>query len=202
MKCISKSIALTLAFGALSVASMTSHAEIIKLKLAPGLWEESRTTLINGQNLEEIMRKQMEKNMARMTPEQRAQMPKSMGNMSAGGKVESCLSAAEVAKGIDTESIKEKLQNSAKGCTLNIVSADQSGARFNAVCMGPDGANYKGTGEYKIKNEKEWSFKMVADGRAQGPDGAVIAQAGNFHATQEVQSRWKAGNCGNVKSDE
>src|SRR5687768_15003855 len=55
----------------LATACMSSHAEVIALKLTPGLWEETRVTMVNGRNVEESMRKGMEKMMANLTPEQR-----------------------------------------------------------------------------------------------------------------------------------
>ena len=182
----------------LTATATASHAEVLKPKLAPGLWEETRVTLVNGQNMEGAMQKHMEKMMARMTPEQRKQMQASMGNRGKGGVVQTCLTPAQVAKGIDTEAIKRRMENSAKGCTMDILSASAAGGKFKAVCMGPQGATYNGTGEYKVSSDKEWSFKMVADGKVAGANGEPVPQAGNFQATQEVHARWKGSVCGSV----
>ena len=195
MKHTVRSIALISTFAAISSAS---HAEVVKPKLAPGLWEETRVTLVNGQNMEDAMQKHMEKIMARMTPEQRKQMQASMGNRGKGGVVQTCLTPAQVAKGIDTEAIKRRMENSSKGCTMNILSASAAGGKFKAVCMGPQGATYNGTGEYKVSSDKEWSFKMVADGKAVGANGEAMPQAGSFQATQEVHARWKGSDCAGV----
>ncbi|WP_028105018.1 DUF3617 domain-containing protein [Pseudoduganella violaceinigra] len=187
-----------LALGAsLAAICLSSQAEIIPLKLAPGLWEETRVTLINGQNVDEAIRKSQEKMMARLTPEQRKEMQEQMGNRGAGGTVQTCLTPAQVAKGIDTDRIKRKMEESARGCKLDIISASSSGAKFNASCMGPQGGGYKGIGEYMVPSTKEWRFKMVGDGKMTGPNGAP-AQGGDVHASQEVTARWKGSDCGNV----
>lgn len=183
---------------ALATVSLACQAEVIPLKLTPGLWEESRVTLVNGQNVDDAMRKAREKMMARLTPEQRKMMEAQMGGRGAGGNSQVCLTAAQVAKGIDTADLKRKMEESSQGCTLDIISASSAGAKFKAACMGPQGSTYNGTGEYTVSNSKEWRFKMVADGKVTGPNGAPAPQAGNFHATQEVTARWKGSDCGSV----
>lgn len=187
---------LTLALCAFATAS---HAEIIKTKLAPGLWEETRVTLINGKNVEDARAKHMEKIMANMTPEQRKKMQDAMGKRGQGGTVQTCLTPAQVAKGIDTEAIKRKMENASQGCTLDIISASAAGGKFKTACAGPQGASYSGTGEFKVNSDKEWSFKMVADGKVAGPDGSPLPQGGNFQASQEVHARWKGSDCGSVQ---
>ncbi|WP_426338096.1 DUF3617 family protein [Pseudoduganella sp. S-14] len=182
----------------LATVCLHGHAEVIALKLAPGLWEETRVTMINGQNVEEAMRKGRERMMARLTPEQRKQMQDQMGQGSNAGGTQTCLTAAQVAKGVDTEDIKRKMEQSSQGCKLDIISASSSSAKFKAACMGPQGTNYKGSGEYIVANSKEWRFKMVGDGKVTGPNGAPVPQTGDFHATQEVTARWKGSDCGSV----
>ncbi|MDE2429568.1 MAG: DUF3617 domain-containing protein [Burkholderiales bacterium] len=199
MKSLHRTSLLAMTLGVASLSSVPALAETIALKLRPGLWEETRSTLINGKNLEEIMQKQMEKSMSRLTPEQRAQMQKS-GRMG-GGTAQSCLSAAQVAKGINVDEIRQKMQAASRGCSLNIISADASGAKFNTTCMGPGGGDYKGLGEYKVSNDKEWSFKMVGDGSMKGVPAAA-GQNGNFHVTQEVHAHWKSADCGSVAPTE
>lgn len=182
----------------LATVCLASHAEVIPLKLAPGLWEETHVTMINGQNVEEAMRKGRERMMARLTPEQRKQMEEQMGHGGNAGATRTCLTAAQVAKGVDIEDIKRKMEQSAQGCKLDIISASSSGAKFKAACMGPQGTTYNGSGEYIVANSKEWRFKMVGDGKATGPNGAPVPQTGDIHATQEVTARWKGSDCGSV----
>ncbi len=189
--------ALTLG-ASLATVCLASQAEVIPLKLAPGLWEETRVTLINGQNVEEALRKGRERMMARLTPEQRKQMQEQMGQGGNGGATQTCLTPAQVAKGVDTEEIKRKMEQSSQGCKLDIISASSSGAKFKAACMGPQGTNYNGSGEYIVASNKEWRFKMVGDGKVTGPNGAPVPQAGDFYATQEVTARWKGSDCGKV----
>lgn len=192
----SRALPVLLALAALSTAA---QAEIIKTKLAPGLWEETRVTLLNGQNMEEMRQKHMEKMMANLTLEQRQKMQDAMGKRGKGGTVLTCLTPAQVAKGIDTDAIKRRMENASQGCTMDILSASASGGKFKANCSGPQGATYNGTGEYKVSSDKEWSFKMVANGKVVGPNGAEMPQAANFQATQEVHARWKGSDCGTVK---
>lgn len=186
--------ALAISIGLVSVC-LSSHAEVIPLKLTPGLWEETRVTLINGQDIEAAIRKSRERMMARLTPEQRKEM-ESRGE--GGGLSQSCLTPAQVAKGIDTAEIKRKMEDSARGCSLDIISANSAGAKFKAACLGPQGAGLNGTGEYTVTNSKEWHFKMVGDGKVTGPNGVPVPQGGDIHATQEVTARWKGSDCGNV----
>ncbi|WP_374586491.1 DUF3617 family protein [Pseudoduganella sp.] len=193
MKAAVNSLALAIGLAALPLAG---NAEVIPLKLAPGLWEETQVTMINGQNVGEAMRAAREKMMARLTPEQRKAMQEQMGQRMGGGPVQVCLTAAQVAKGIDTEDIKRKMEDSARGCKLDIISASSAGAKFKAACIGPQGNGYQGSGEYTVASPKEWRFKMVGDGKVSGPNGSPAA--GDFHATQEVTARWKSSDCGGV----
>lgn len=194
-----KSLSLAIAACLVSL-STASHAEVIPLKLAPGLWEETRVTLVNGQDVQATMRKHQERMMARMTPEQRKIMQESMGQQGANGAALNCLTPAQVAKGVDVDELRRQMEKSAQGCKLNVMSANASGAKFSAVCSGPQGMTFKGNGEYTVNNSKEWRFKMVSDGKVTGPDGAPLPQGGDFHATQEVHARWKASSCGSVAS--
>jgi hypothetical protein len=185
----------------LATVCLSSHAEVISLKLTPGLWEQTRVTKVNGQDVEAAMRKGREQMMARMSPEERKIMEEEMGKHGADGTL-SCLTPAQVAKGIDTADLKRKMEESSEGCKLDIISASSSGAKFKAACMGPQGSNYKGSGEYTVTNSKEWHFKMVGDGKVTGPNGAPMPQGGNVHATQEVTARWKGSNCGSVQPEQ
>lgn len=187
-----------IAFAAsLAAIPLASQAEVIPLKLAPGLWEETRVTMINGQNATETLRAAREKMMARMTPEQRKIMEEKMGGRTGTGPVQVCLTPAQVAKGIDTADIKRKMEESAQGCKLDIVSASSAGAKFKAACLGPKGSGYHGSGEYTVASPKEWRFKMVGDGKVSGPDGSPSGP--DIHATQEVTARWKGSDCGSVQ---
>ncbi|MYN05649.1 DUF3617 family protein [Pseudoduganella sp. DS3] len=180
----------------LAAIPFTSQAEVIPLKLTPGLWEETRVTMINGQNATETLRAARERMMARMTPEQRKIMEEKMGGRGGAGPVQVCLTPAQVAKGIDTNEVKRKMEDAARGCKLDILSASSAGAKFKAVCQGPNGTGYQGSGEYTVSSPKEWRFKMVSDGKMTGPDANLTG--GEFHASQEVTARWKGSDCGAV----
>lgn len=194
---------------------LPAQAETIKLKLAPGLWEQTSTTLLNGQNMEEMRRKQMEQAMSQLTPEQRAQMDRAMGHGNAASQNaprQSCLTAEQVAKGFDLDNIRKKAGSNGKDCTMNVTSASETGGRFEMVCTSPRGTSQKSIGEYKLKNDKEWSFSMVSSGTVSGParssaNGSASAAAGaasglaagKMQVNIDVLARWKGSDCGNVK---
>jgi len=46
---------------AASTLTASVYAENVSVKIAPGLWESDHVMLVNGQNIVEMMRKQMEK---------------------------------------------------------------------------------------------------------------------------------------------
>lgn len=173
-------------------------AENIKFKLAPGLWEQTSVTLMNGQNMEEMMQKQMEQTMARMTPEQKERMQQAMGKIHAGGKQQACLTPALIAKGIDVDAIRKRAANNTKDCTINVTSSNDSGAKFDMVCTRPQGVQ-KGTGEYVVKSDKEWTFKLVSSGNMPAHKGASATATANMQITVDVVARWKGSDCGNVK---
>lgn len=183
-----------------AIAVPMAQAENIKFKLAPGLWEQTTTTLMDGKNLEESMHKQMEQTMSRMTPEQRAQMQKAMDKISGGGKIQTCLTPAAIAKGIDTDNIRKHAANANKDCTVTVTSMSDTGAKFDMVCTRAQGTQ-KGTGEYKLKSDKEWSFNMVSNG-TMTPHGNASAPARTMQITVDMQARWKGSDCGSVAPKE
>lgn len=170
----------------------------IKFKLAPGLWEQTSVTLMNGQNMEEMLQKQMEQTMARMTPEQKEHMQQAMGKMRSGGKHEACLTPAMIAKGVDVDAIRKRAANNTKDCNINVTSSNDNGARFDMVCTRPQGVQ-KGTGEYVVKSDKEWTFKLVSSGNMPAHKGASATATANMQITVDVVARWKGSDCGNVK---
>jgi hypothetical protein len=185
---------------ALIAGAASASAQTIKLKLTPGLWEENSKTLINGQNVQELMRAQMEKAMAKMTPEQKAQMQKTMDAIGSAGKHQTCLTPEYVAKGLNLDSVKDQLQKAAPGCHLNLISASENGGKFDMACSQANGGAAQSTGEYIVKNDKEWSYKFNGSGRtaAAGGNGEAIS----MQVSGEIVARWKGSNCGNVAPTE
>ncbi|MEB0137582.1 DUF3617 family protein [Undibacterium sp. CCC2.1] len=160
---------------ALAISISAASAQTIKIKLQPGLWEESNTTLINGQNLQEMMRKQ--------------------SGAPAAGKNETCLTPAQVNKGIDLADIKNKIAENAKGCSVHAISADESGGQFELQCSSPEGLSYQGHGQYRVKNDKEWSFTMQADGKLPGASNKLNVRV-------EQVAHWKSSQCGKVAAQQ
>ena len=184
-----------------SALTAPAHADNVSVKIAPGLWESDQTMLINGQNMIEMMRKQMEKSLASMPPDQRASIEKSLSNSGMSGKTQYCVTAAQVAKGMDVDAFKKKLETGQKNCNVNIISANEKGGKFNAICNMKDGTTSNSTGEYVVKSDKEWTYNMVGDSN-KGMAGAVGAPGGKTHVTIEAHSVWVGSDCGNIKSIE
>jgi len=201
MKKIYTSAGLSFLLCATSALTANAYAENISVKIAPGLWESDHVMLVNGQNIVEMMRKQMEKSMASMTPEQRAGMEKSLANSGMSGKSQYCVTPEQVAKGMDVDSFKRKMESSQKSCKVSIISASEKGGKFSAVCNMQNGSTSNATGEYIVKSDKEWTYNMVSDGIVAA--GTMPgAPAGKMHATIDAHARWKGSDCGSIKSVE
>ena len=181
-------------------ASFFSQAEIIKVNLTPGLWEENFIAIINGKNMKELMKQQMDKSLEKMPPEQREQVLKSMKNSGLSGKKLNCLSEAQVNKGFDIDSIKNKMKESGKNCEMTNVSASVKGGKFDVSCN-EHGTESKGTGEYTVVSPKEWTYKMTMDGEISKAYGAAMGAgaSGKIHAVITSQAKWKKADCGDVK---
>ena len=175
----------------------TAQAEIIPLKLTPGLWEQTSAIVVNGQNLEQMMFQMREQMMAKMKPEERAILQQNMPSMAenpAAGKHLDCLTPAYVAKGIDTEQFRKQLESSAKQCDVRLLSASASGGKYEMNCKIPNGGTQKAVGEYVVKSDKEWTYHAVANGDMQG------APAGTkYQSTIDLHGVWKGANCGKVR---
>ena len=199
MKSFHKKVAISLLFSAMSALMPFANAETVNVKLLPGLWEDDHVMLINGQNVLENIHKQMEKNMAHMSPEQRAIAQQSLANSGANGKRQYCLTATEVAKGLDIDVIKKKMEETQKGCTVTIISASDKGGKFTAACTMPDGSNSNADGEYVVKSNKEWTYNMISDAVMSAGPGTPTNK---IHATVEAHARWKDSSCGNISASE
>ncbi|MFZ6850009.1 DUF3617 domain-containing protein [Undibacterium sp. RuRC25W] len=197
MKSIQKHMAISCLSIALYAVVLPINAQTVSIKLLPGLWEDEHVIMINGQNMLDSMHKQMEKNMAHMSPEQRAIMQESLDHSS--GKRQYCLTPSEVAKGLDVGAIKKKMEETEKNCTFNIASASEKGGKFTAVCIMPDGTSSNSTGEYIVKNNKEWTYSMVSDGTIAGGQGGATNK---IHAKIEAHAHWKDSKCGKVSAGE
>ena len=177
--------------------ALQAGAEVLPLKIAPGLWEQTRTTIVNGQNFEAAMAKMQERMLANASPEEREILQQDMAKRGGkgGARAMECITPEAVAKGLDTEKIRRQLQNSSKNCEVRFLSATPKGGNFEMVCMLPNGGSQKGSGEFVLKSDKEWGFNAVSSGDVAGaPPGTPKMQA-----TVEIKSVWKGSDCGSVR---
>jgi len=188
-----------LLFPCLLVTSVAVQAEVIPMKLMPGLWEESSSTTLNGQNMQSAIRQMQEQMMAKMSPEERAQMQSAMGGRDGSGKKLVCLSPEQVARGINVDKIKKQIeQDSGGNCAVSSWTVNASGGKFNLSCASPTGEKQQGQGEFIAKNNKEWSFHLTSGGDMPGAGG----KPQKYQAVVQSRSVWKSSDCGTVRPEE
>ncbi|MBV1776513.1 DUF3617 domain-containing protein [Burkholderiaceae bacterium DAT-1] len=188
---------LTLIASTFIFASHT-QAEILYVKIAPGLWEHTSKTLLNGRNLESAVDELQAHLLANASPEEREILLEGMKEQGGNaGKYLECITPVAVAKGLDTEKVRQQIQNAQPNCQARLLNATAHGAKFELSCALPNGGSQKGVGEYVLKNEKEWTFHAVSSGDIQG----APAGAGKYQATVDVNAVWKGSSCGNVRPE-
>lgn len=170
-----------------------ASAETVKMKIAPGLWEYSTKVTVDGQSMDEMMRKQMESAMANMPPEKREQMQKQIGQMGLGSKTQVCVTQAEIDKGFDLNELQSSSSKQRpKDCKHKVLSSSDSGGKFEVQCSMPNGEMH-GTGEYKLKGDKEWSFTMLNQMKRSAAD-----KEKKVDVQVDMQAAWKSADCGKV----
>ncbi len=93
--------------------------------------------------------------MASMTPEQRTGMEKSLANSGMSGKSQYCVTPEQVAKGMDVESFKKKMESSQKTAKLTLSLPAKKVAnsmRFATCKMVPRRMPLANTSSRAIKN--------------------------------------------------
>ena len=177
-----KSAVLTIAVMSAIMLCTTADAQNMP-KRKPGLWEAQMATAgSNMPNMEEIL--------AKMSPEQRAQMEAAMKQrgMSFGpggtNTVRFCLSEQDAAD--DGKALLSRLQRDASQCEHKVVSRSATDTRIHAVCK-----TEKGPSEFNVHvyDVTPVSMSMEMDGK--------LPERGDIHMQQKAH--WVSSDCGTVK---
>ncbi len=160
-----------------------AHAQAQKVR--PGLWENSVTMKSTGGQAEAAMA-QMRDQLARMPPEQRAQVEAMMARqgVAAGAKpnsVRTCISP-EMASRDEFNPGDGRCKSTGHSRSGNIV-------RFKFVCSG-EGSTGEGEGEFTLVSATETKGKMFVNTTRQGQ---------SLRMEMESNSRWVGESCGDVK---
>jgi hypothetical protein len=164
----------------LTLVAGGAHAQ----RLAPGLWEQSMT--MGGAAAGPMA--QMQKEMAKMSPEQRKQMEAMMASqgmgvgMGAGQPltVKMCLTAEQVAR--------DEMPQQDKNCRQTSTQRSGNTVRFKFVCEGEP--RISGEGEFTSTGNKAHSGRMVMD----------TQRGGKTERTEmQMAGRWLGADCGTIK---
>ncbi len=156
-------------------------------KIRPGLWENTVTMKSSGGEAEAAIAR-MQEQLARMSPEQRAQVEAMMARQGLGlaaGKpntVRSCITP-EMAARNEMASGDGRCKSSGHTRTGNTV-------RFRFACQGQAGTSGEGEGEFKLISDTETQGKMFINAQLQGRATRM---------DMESTSRWVAANCGDIR---
>lgn len=159
-----------------------AHAQ----KIRPGLWENSVSMKSAGGEIEGAMA-QMRDQLARMTPEQRAQVESMMARQGMGmatGKpttVRTCISP-EMAS-------RDEFHPGDGRCKSTGHSRSGNTVRFKFSCEQERG-KADGEGEFTLVSETETKGKMWVNSMREGK---------SFRMDMESSSRWLGANCGDIK---
>jgi len=151
---------------------------------APGLWEHSFSMKSQDGQMEKAMA-EMQKQLAAMPPEQRKQMEAAMASrgvkMGAGGtSVKVCLTKEEAAK-------PPEARMNAGNCTQKDMQRSGNTMKFKYECTQPPSS---GEGEMTFISDKAYSGKSIVNTQVAGKPQQM---------TMEMQGKWLASDCGDVK---
>ena len=157
-----------------------AHAQ----KLRPGLWENSFT--IKGGEAEAGMAR-MQQELARLPPEQRAQVEAMMaqrgvgaGGPGAGMSVKFCLTPEQAAR--------DEIPQQEGRCKQTSTQRSGNTMRFKFACEGEP--RVSGEGEYTLVSDKELIGNSVVNTVRRGQPARMEVQ---------TKARWLAADCGDIK---
>ena len=156
-------------------------------KVRPGLWENTVNMKSSGGEVEAAMAR-MQEQMARLPPEQRAQVEAMMARQGMGmaaGKpntVRSCITP-EMAS-------RNELHPGDKNCRSTGHSRSGNTVRFKFACENERGGTAEGEGEFTLVGDTETRGRMWVNATRQGK---------TFRMDMESSSKWIAADCGDVK---
>jgi len=155
-------------------------------KIKPGLWENSISMKGAGGQADAAMAR-MQEQMARLPPEQRAQVEAMMARQGVGmaaGKpntVRSCISP-EMAR-------RDEFNPGDSRCKVLNHSRSGNVVRFKVSCQ-IDGATSDGDGEFTLVSDAETRGRMMMN---------VVRQGQAMSLQMDTTSRWLGADCGDLK---
>lgn len=157
-------------------------------KLSPGLWESEMKIASGGPDVDAALER-MQRAMASMTPEQRAQMEAMMAQrgiaMASGAgqptKVRSCISAEQAAR--------DEMPQDQGHCRQTSRTRSGNTVRYTFACSGERAA--QGEGEFTFVSPREHQGRVrVTTTRGSGQPATM---------DMSTHSRWLGADCGDLK---
>ncbi len=156
-------------------------------KLAPGLWEQSMTMKSASGQIEQQM-SQMQREMAKLPPDQRKMMEQMMGSRGVGmgagpgqpTTVRVCVTPEQAAR--------DELPQHDGRCKQTTLERSGNKLRFRFACSGEPPTS--GEGEYTFESSKAHSGNVVINTAVQGRPERMEMQ---------TRGRWLAADCGAIK---
>lgn len=176
MKCLP--LAATLLLACLSVPAWSQ-------KLTPGLWEQSMTMKSQSGRIEQGLA-QMQREIAKLPPDQRKMMEQMMAGKGVGmgvgqpNAVRICITPEQAAR-------DEMPQHDGR-CKQTAMERSGNTVRFKFSCAGDPPTS--GEGDYTIESSKAHSGNVVVNTAVQGQPERMEMQ---------TRGRWIAADCGAVK---
>jgi hypothetical protein len=174
---------LPIALATLGATALVQAADLMKPNIKPGLWEVSHHPQVSGQV--QIPEEQL----AKMTPEQRAQMEAALKNYAANSSkphvYKECMTPQKIARGFD-------LAREESGCTRKVVSSSANELTLHDECSKQRGKTVSDV-HFEIKNGTQMSGKIN-----------VVMSSGSKTMTMNstVEGKWLGASCGAVKGVE
>lgn len=170
-----------------AVAGTLGAGHAAAQKVRPGLWENTISMKSSGGEMEAAMAR-MQEQLARMPPEQRAQMEAMLARQGIGaapGKpnaVRSCITP-EMAS-------RDQFDPGDRNCRSTGHSRSGNTVRFKFVCEHERGTTAEGEGEITLVSDKETRGKMFVNTTRNGK---------SMRMDMESSSKWISADCGDVK---
>jgi len=169
-----------LSAAALALAAVAAHAQT----QAPGLWEHSVAMKSDDGRMDKAMA-EMQKQLAAMPPDQRQQMEAMMASrgvkMGAGGTtMKVCITKEQAQR-------PPEARMGQGHCTQKDVQRSGNTMKFKFECTQPPST---GEGEMTFTSDKAYSGRTVVTSQAEGKPQQT---------TVEMQGKWLAADCGDVK---
>lgn len=171
---------------ALSVLALVGTTSAQAQKIRPGLWENTVSMKSSDGRLEAAMA-QMQEQLARMPPEQRAQVEAMMARQGLGvaaGKpntARSCISPEMAAR--------DQFDPGDGRCKSTGHTRNGNVVRFQFVCPG-EGAQSEGEGEFTVLSDTENRGKIRVSAARQGQ---------TMRMEMDTHSKWVGADCGSIK---